>query len=82
MYQCMEVQMDEIAVDLQELPTDYKLAERYTSIDQEIYDISEWYEFVKKERKIIEERLKKVKRDLTMLNHEVKNLKLRQISFR
>lgn len=81
-YRGMEVQMEEIAVDLQELPTDYKLAEKYTGIDQEIYDISEWYENVKKERKIVEERLKNLKRDLTILNHEVKNLKLRQISFR
>ena len=35
-YQGMEVQLEEIAIDLQDLPTDYKLAERYSKIDQEI----------------------------------------------
>jgi hypothetical protein len=48
-YLGMEVQLEEIAIDLQELPTDYKLAERYRQIDQEIYEISEWYEKVKKQ---------------------------------
>jgi len=79
-YRGMEVQLEEIAVDLRELPTDYKLAERYSEIDQEIYEISEWYEKVKKERKVVEERLKKTKHNLRILNHEVKNLKLREFS--
>jgi len=79
-YRGMEVQLEEIAVDLRELPTDYKLAERYSEIDREIYEISEWYEKVKKERKVVEERLKKTKHNLRILNHEVKNLKLREFS--
>ena len=79
-YLGMEVQLEEIAIDLQELPTDYKLAERYRQIDQEIYEISDWYEKVKKQRKIVEERLKNAKQDLRTLNHEVKNLKLREFS--
>lgn len=79
-YQGMEVQLEEIAVDLQDLPTDYKLAERYSEIDQEIYEISEWYERVKKQRRIIEGRVEKTKQDLRSLNHEVKNLKLREFS--
>ena len=79
-YRGMEVQLEEIAVDLRDLPTDYKLAERYSEIDQEIYEISEWYEKVKKERKAMEERLKKTKHNLRILNHEVKNLKLQEFS--
>ena len=79
-YLGMEVQLDEIAIDLQELPTDYKLAERYKQIDQEIYEISKWYEKVKKQRKIVEERIKNTKQDLRTLNHEVKNLKLQVFS--
>ena len=39
----LDVRSEEIAVDLRDLPTDYKLAERYRQIDQEIYEISEWY---------------------------------------
>ena len=79
-YRGMEVQLEEIAVDLRELPTDYKLAERYSEIDREIYEISEWYEKVKKERKVMEERLKKTEHNVRILNHEVKNLKLREFS--
>jgi chromosome segregation ATPase len=79
-YLGMEVQLEEIAIDLQELPTDYKLAERYRQIDQEIYEISEWYEKVKKQRKIVEERIENIKWDLRTLNHEVKNLKLQEFS--
>ena len=79
-YLGMEVQLEEIAIDLQELPTDYKLAERYRQIDQEIYEISEWYERVKKQRRIIEGRMEKTKQDLRSFNHEVKNLKLQEFS--
>jgi len=78
--QGLEVRLEEIGVDLQELPTDYKLAERYSKIDQEIYEISDWYERVKKQRRIIEDRVEKTKQDLRSLNHEVKNLKLREFS--
>ena len=41
--QDLEVCGEELAADLRQLPTDYKLAERYTEIDQEVYDIMEWY---------------------------------------
>ena len=79
-YQGMEVQLEEIAIDLQDLPTDYKLAERHSKIDQEIYEISRWYEKMKKQRTGIEERIRNTKHDLRSLNHEVKNLKLREFS--
>jgi hypothetical protein len=46
----LEVRSEEVAADLRDLPIDYTLAERYMEIDQEIYDMKEWYERVKKER--------------------------------
>jgi len=76
----LDVRSEEIAVDLRDLPTDYKLAERYMEIDQEIYEMLEWYERVKKERLEMEERLKRVDRDLKFLNNDVQRLKLREFS--
>jgi predicted nuclease with TOPRIM domain len=76
----LDVRSEEIAADLRELQTDYTLAERYTEIDQEIYEMLEWYERVKKERKIMEERLKRVDRDLRYLNNDVQSLKLQAFS--
>ena len=78
--QNLEVRIEELAMDLRDLPTDYKIAERYNEIDQEIYEISEWYERVKRERKVMEERLKNAKFNLRVLDHEVKNIKLREFS--
>ena len=74
------VQCDEIAEDMRHLPTDYKLAERYMNIDQEIYEMLEWYRKIKKEKKKMEERLKRVDRDLKFLNNDVQSIKLREFS--
>jgi hypothetical protein len=76
----LDVRSEEIAADLRDLPTDYKLAERYMEIDQEIYEMLEWYERVKKERIQMEERLKRTDRDLKFLNNDVQRLKLREFS--
>ena len=76
----LDVRSEEIAVDLRDLPTDYKLAERYMEIDQEIYEMLEWYERVKKERLEMEERLKRTDRDLKFLNNDVQRVKLREFS--
>jgi predicted nuclease with TOPRIM domain len=76
----LDVRSEEIAVDLRDLPTDYKLAERYMEIDQEIYEMLEWYERVKKERLEMEERLKRTDRDLKFLNNDVQRLKLGEFS--
>ena len=76
----LDVRSEEIAVDIRDLPTDYKLAERYMEIDQEIYEMLEWYERVKKERLEMEERLKRTDRDLKFLNNDVQRLKLREFS--
>lgn len=76
----LEVRSEEVAAELRELPTDYKLAERYTQIDQEIYEMQEWYEKVKKERIQMEERLRRVSGDLQNLDNDVNRLKLREFS--
>ena len=76
----LDVRSEEIDVDLRDLPTDYKLAERYMEIDQEIYEMLEWYERVKKERLEMEERLKRTDRDLKFLNNDVQRVKLREFS--
>ena len=78
--QSLDVRIEEIAVELRDLPTDYKLAERYTQIDQEIYEMQEWYEKVKKERIRMEERLRRVSGDLQNLDNDVNRLKLREFS--
>jgi chromosome segregation ATPase len=74
------VQCDEIAEDMRHLPTDYKLAERYTDIDQEIYDMLEWYEQVRRERKHMDGKMSRLKYKLKSLNNDVQNLKLLEFS--
>ena len=76
----LDVRSEEIAADLRDLPTDYKLAERYIQIDQEIYEMYEWYERVKRERIQMEERLARVSGDLRDLDNDVNRLKLREFS--
>jgi DNA-binding transcriptional regulator GbsR (MarR family) len=75
-----EVMCEEIAADLRELPTDYKIAERYSEIDQEIYEMLEWYERVKKEKKLMEDRMKRIDSEIRSLNNIVQNFKLREFS--
>jgi DNA-binding transcriptional regulator GbsR (MarR family) len=50
MCQDLTTMSEEIAADLRDLPTDYKLAERYAEIDQEVYEMLEWYEKIKNEK--------------------------------
>lgn len=78
--QGLEVRLEEVASDLQDLPTDYKLAERYANIDQEVYEMLQWYEHVKRERVFMERRLREVDHTLRMLNNDVQSLKLREFS--
>ena len=78
--QDLEVRGEELAADLRQLPTDYKLAERYTEIDQEVYEMMEWYKRIKHEKKEMEERLRRVERGMKLLNNDVQNFKLREFS--
>jgi|SRR6056300_521703 chromosome segregation ATPase len=76
----LEVRSEEVAADLRELPIDYTLAERYMEIDQEIYELCEWYEKAKKERIEADERLKRVSMNLQNLDNDVNRFKLREFS--
>ena len=78
--QDLEVRIEEMAVDLRDLPTDYKLAERYTELDQEVYEMMEWYKKVKRERRQMEERLRHTEKELKFLSNDVNRLKLREFS--
>jgi hypothetical protein len=78
--QGLVVRCDEIAEDMRQLSTDYRLAERYTKIDQEIYDMLEWYEQVRRERRYMDKKLRRLDRELKGLNNDVQNLKLLEFS--
>ena len=74
------VRSDEIAADLQELPTYYKLAERYVKIDQEIYEMIDWYEKTRKEKKIMDERMARTETNLRHINNDIQRIRLREFS--
>jgi len=77
----IESKLDEIAMDMREKPFNYKLIDQYTRIDQEVYEIYEWYEKNKamfekyqNEKNTINERLKELDRQTRFLNNEVQNI--------
>ena len=79
----IETKLDEIAVDMRETQFNYKLIEQYTYIDQEVYEIYEWYERNKlmlekyqNEKKTINEKLKELDVQTRFLNNEVQNIKV------
>ena len=83
----LETRLDEIAADIRDLPFDYKIVETYTSIDDEVYQIYEWYENAKetiqrymKEKAAIERRLGELDKVSKSLNNTVQNLKLQEFS--
>ena len=85
--QDLESRSEQIVNELRELPVDYRLAERYTILDQEVYDLQCWYddkkrEFEKyeKEREVMENKVKRLTKEFKMLNNDVQNLKLREFS--
>ncbi len=85
--QDLEIRSDEIAVELQELPLNYKLAERYNELDQEVYDLICWYDDKKlyfeqyeRERKVMENKVKRLGKDLKFLNNDVQTIKLQEFS--
>jgi len=81
---CDDIQnkLDEIAVDIRELPFNYNIIEEYSGIDHEVYEIYEWYEKNKQllekyesEKNAINMRLKELERYTQFLNHKVQNFK-------
>lgn len=77
---CIEVKSwgDYIASQIQKLPTDYRLAETYNDIDEEIIEILEWYERVEYEKNIMRDKLDHINRSLIKLNNDVKSAKMFQ----
>ena len=83
----LETRLDEIAADIRDLPFDYKIVETYSSIDEEMYEIYEWYEKARgvlqhylKEKEAIETRLQELDLKSKSLNNTVQNLKLQAVS--
>ena len=43
----LETRLDEIAADIRDLPFNYKLVEKYHSIDEDVQKLYEWYDSMK-----------------------------------
>ena len=76
----LETRCDEIAADIHTIHMNYKLAERYTEIDQEIYEMIEWYERVKDEKQKMEKRLEMLNGAVKRLNNDVQSIKSQEFS--
>ena len=85
--QDLETRIDEVAADMRKLPTDYTMIEKYSSIDKEINEVSEWYEEKRKElflfietykleRKLMNVKISRIDSNIKNLNNDVQNLKL------
>lgn len=86
-YQELNTKIDEIAADLSTIKIEYKLAEQYTDIDQEVYELYLWYNEKKKmfeqymrERLEKEEKIIKITKKIKMLNNDVQNARLQEFS--
>jgi|SRR5210317_21693 len=85
--QGLQTCIDEMAEDLRTLPTDYKIAERYMDIDDELNEVYEWYEerrkmFIRyeREREHVNKKLERLDTEIRRLNNDVQNLKLLEFS--
>ena len=83
----LETRLDEIAADIRDLPFDYKLVEKYHSIDEDVQKLYEWYDSMKKlfkrysqEQIVVEKKLQELDKRTKFLNNEVQNLKLQEFS--
>src|SRR6056300_1713814 len=83
----LETRLDEIAADIRDLPFDYKLVEKYHSIDEDVQKLYEWYEGMKKlfkrysqEKIVVEKKLQELDKRTKFLNNEVQNIKLQKFS--
>lgn len=74
--------LDEIVIDIREASFNYKIIEQYSDIDEEVYEIYDWYEKNKKmlenyeiEKNIVNKKLKELDTRTRFLNNEVQNTK-------
>ena len=78
----LETHLDALAVDIRGLPFDYTIVDRYSHIDEEMFQIYEWYEHYKKmfktyekEKVDIQEKLGTLEKKTKDLNNTVQSLK-------
>ena len=87
----LETRIEEIANDIQGFPTDYKLAEKYIKIDNEICEVSEWYQDKRRdlinfeksyryERRNMDAKVVRLNENLKKFNNVVQSLKLQEFS--
>jgi len=90
----LETKLDEVGVDLKDIPFDYKLINHYGQIDQELGNIHDWYDKKKKtlvkfghwyskylqEREQIYNKLNNLTSELKGINNSVQNIKLQEFS--
>ena len=84
----IDTRVDQICNDIRQVPLYYELIDQCYDIDQQVKEISEWYDISKEylrqyecERKIANEKLKKLDERSKVLNNAVQNIKS-QASFR
>jgi phosphoenolpyruvate carboxylase len=66
---------------------DYKLTERYAGLDQEVYDLYCWhdekkriFDQYKRERKVMDDKVKRLKGELKLLKNDVQTIKSQESS--
>jgi len=78
--QDLDVKMEEIALDLSDFQTNYKLAERYIDIDRQIHELFDMYNHIKNYKKSMVLKLQNVTKEIRKLDNEVNSLKLQEFS--
>ena len=78
----IDTRLNEIASDIRDIPFNYKLVDQYSHIDEDLYQIYEWYEHNKimidtyiKEKVAIEEKIKEIDTATRHLNNMIQNTK-------
>ena len=83
----LDTRLEELAVDIRDLPTNYKLISKYNNIDEDLQKLYDWYHTMKdvlkqytQEKQIVEAKLEQLDTSTKSLNNEVQNLKLQEFS--
>ena len=81
----IELKLDEIATDIRGMPFNYKIVDKYATIDEEVQEIYEWYdkhkqllteyENYKNEHSLVVQRIHDLEKRVRFLNHDVQNNK-------
>jgi archaellum component FlaC len=83
----LDTRLEELAGDIRDLPTNYKLISKYNNIDDDLQKMYDWYHTMKdvlkqytQEKQIVEAKLEQLDTQTKSLNNEVQNLKLQEFS--